>query len=137
VKLTTHLYLVPRPRMVELYTSTPQNVHDVLLNLLSTGTTLPFKFTSFFLEYFALLSSYYSWGSRNQRTLTRYKWIYYWHTRICKISSRKHKVISAISLLSRPQTAGMTIVPWEFRFHSLWRRQCLMATDLENIYFKH
>jgi hypothetical protein len=40
----THLHLVPWSRMAELYyTSTPPiRLHGVMLNHLSTGTTLPF-----------------------------------------------------------------------------------------------
>jgi hypothetical protein len=32
VKLTTHLYLVPRSRMVELYFNCPTRLHGVVLN---------------------------------------------------------------------------------------------------------
>jgi hypothetical protein len=39
VKLTTHLQLVPRPRMVELYLHYPIRLRGVMLNLLSTGRT--------------------------------------------------------------------------------------------------
>jgi hypothetical protein len=42
VKLTTHLHLAPRSRMVELYLHSPIHLHDVVLNWLSTGTTLRF-----------------------------------------------------------------------------------------------
>jgi hypothetical protein len=42
VKLTTHLRLVPRSRMVQLHLHCPIHLHDVVLNSLRTGTTLPF-----------------------------------------------------------------------------------------------
>jgi hypothetical protein len=44
VKLTTHLHLVPRSRMVELYLYSLICLHGVVLNWLSKGTTLPFCF---------------------------------------------------------------------------------------------
>jgi hypothetical protein len=47
VKLTTYLCLVPRSRMVELYIHFPIRLHGVVLNYLSTGTTLIFTFTIF------------------------------------------------------------------------------------------
>jgi hypothetical protein len=40
VQLTTHVHLVPRIRMVELYLHSPVYFHGVALNYLSTGTTL-------------------------------------------------------------------------------------------------
>jgi hypothetical protein len=42
MKLTTHLQLVLRSRNVDLYIHSPVRLHVVLLNYLSTGTTLPF-----------------------------------------------------------------------------------------------
>jgi hypothetical protein len=42
LKLTTHLHLVPRSGMVELYFHSPLHLHGLLLNWLSTGTALPF-----------------------------------------------------------------------------------------------
>jgi hypothetical protein len=36
-----HLFLVPRSRMMELYLQSPVCLHCVMLNKLSTGTTLP------------------------------------------------------------------------------------------------
>jgi hypothetical protein len=41
-KLTTHLHLVPRSRMVELYLHFLIRLHGVVLNWLSTVTTLPY-----------------------------------------------------------------------------------------------
>jgi hypothetical protein len=41
VKLTTHLHQVPRSRTVELYLQFPIRHHGVVLNYLSTRTTLP------------------------------------------------------------------------------------------------
>jgi hypothetical protein len=40
--LTTQLHLVPRSRMKELYLHFPIFLHSMVLNWLSTGTTLPF-----------------------------------------------------------------------------------------------
>jgi hypothetical protein len=40
VKVTTHFHLVPRSKMVELYLHSPIHLHGVVLNQLSTGTTL-------------------------------------------------------------------------------------------------
>jgi hypothetical protein len=40
VKLTTHLYLVPRSRMLELYLHSPICLHGIVLNWLSAGTNL-------------------------------------------------------------------------------------------------
>jgi hypothetical protein len=40
VNLTTHLHLVPRSRMVELYLHSPVCLHGIVLDWLSTGTTL-------------------------------------------------------------------------------------------------
>jgi hypothetical protein len=45
VKLTTHLHIVLKSRMVELNLHFPIRLHGVVLNYLSTGTTLPFIFT--------------------------------------------------------------------------------------------
>jgi hypothetical protein len=42
VKLTTHLQLVPRSRMVELYLHSALCLHGTSLNQLNTATTLPF-----------------------------------------------------------------------------------------------
>jgi hypothetical protein len=39
--LTTHLQLVPRTRKVELYLHSPLRLNGIVLNQLSTGTTLP------------------------------------------------------------------------------------------------
>jgi hypothetical protein len=39
VKLVTHLYLVPRSKMVELCLHSPVCFRDLVLNLLNTGTT--------------------------------------------------------------------------------------------------
>jgi hypothetical protein len=39
MKLTTHLHLVPRSRMVELYLNSYICLYDIVLNELSTGTT--------------------------------------------------------------------------------------------------
>jgi hypothetical protein len=47
VKLTTHLHLVPRSRMVELYMHSPIRLHGAVLNQWSTGTTLPFSYSTF------------------------------------------------------------------------------------------
>jgi hypothetical protein len=41
MKLTTHLHLVLRSRMMELYLHSPICVHGMVLNLLSTRTPLP------------------------------------------------------------------------------------------------
>jgi hypothetical protein len=41
VEVTTHLHLVPRSRMVELYLHCPLYLNGLALNYLSTGTTLP------------------------------------------------------------------------------------------------
>jgi hypothetical protein len=46
VKLTTHLHVVPRLRMMELYLHSPTRLHDVKLNELSTGITLPLPHVS-------------------------------------------------------------------------------------------
>jgi hypothetical protein len=43
VKLTTHLHLVPRSKTVELYLHSLIRLHGVMLNKLSTKTTLRFK----------------------------------------------------------------------------------------------
>jgi hypothetical protein len=40
VKLTTHLYLVPRSRKLKLYFHSPICLHGIVLNYLSTGITL-------------------------------------------------------------------------------------------------
>jgi hypothetical protein len=42
VKLTTHLHLSPRSRMVELYLHSLTCLHGAVLNRLSKGETLPF-----------------------------------------------------------------------------------------------
>jgi hypothetical protein len=42
VKLTTHLHLVPRSRMVELYLHSPVCLYGIVLNWLTTWTTLLF-----------------------------------------------------------------------------------------------
>jgi hypothetical protein len=42
LNLTTHLHLVLRLRMVELYLHSPVCLHGVVLTCLNTGTTLPF-----------------------------------------------------------------------------------------------
>jgi hypothetical protein len=62
MKLTAHLYLVPKSRMVELYLHSPLCLHGRVLNKLSTGTTLPFTFT---LLLFTLSYTQYTyiWGS--------------------------------------------------------------------------
>jgi hypothetical protein len=44
VKLTTHLHLVPRSRMVELHLSSPTHLHGLVFNQLNTRTTLPLSF---------------------------------------------------------------------------------------------
>jgi hypothetical protein len=49
VKLTTHLHLVLRARMVELCLHSPIRLHDMVLNKLSTRTTLPLRFTGLFI----------------------------------------------------------------------------------------
>jgi hypothetical protein len=41
VKLTTHIYLVPRSGIIKLYLHSPIRLHDVVLNELSAGTILP------------------------------------------------------------------------------------------------
>jgi hypothetical protein len=41
VRLTPHLYLVLRSRMVELYLYSPTRLHGLVLNYCGTGTTLP------------------------------------------------------------------------------------------------
>jgi hypothetical protein len=41
VELTTHLHIVPRPIMMELYLHYPICLHEVLLNQWGTGTALP------------------------------------------------------------------------------------------------
>jgi hypothetical protein len=41
-KVTTHLHLVSKWRMVALYLYSYMHLHGVVLNYLSTGTTLPF-----------------------------------------------------------------------------------------------
>jgi hypothetical protein len=41
VKLTIHLHLMPRSRMVKLHLHYPIRLHGVVLNSLSTGTTSP------------------------------------------------------------------------------------------------
>jgi hypothetical protein len=38
VKLTIHLHLVPKSRMVEIYLLSPIHLHGLMLNYLSTGT---------------------------------------------------------------------------------------------------
>jgi hypothetical protein len=40
VKLTTHLHLMSRLRVMELYLHSPIRLHDVVLNSLSTGETI-------------------------------------------------------------------------------------------------
>jgi hypothetical protein len=40
--MITHLYLVPKPKMVELYLHSPVRLHGIVLNQLSKGTTLNF-----------------------------------------------------------------------------------------------
>jgi hypothetical protein len=42
VKLTTHLHLVPRSRMMELHLHSPIRLHGILLNYLIRRMTLPF-----------------------------------------------------------------------------------------------
>jgi hypothetical protein len=42
MKLTTHLHLVPRSRKVKLNLHSPICLHGIVLNEISTGTTLPF-----------------------------------------------------------------------------------------------
>jgi hypothetical protein len=42
VKVATHLHLVLRSRMVELYLHSPICLHGIVLNYLSRGTFLPF-----------------------------------------------------------------------------------------------
>jgi hypothetical protein len=44
VKLTTHLHLVLRLRMVELYLHSAISLHGLVLNELGPGITLPFAF---------------------------------------------------------------------------------------------
>jgi hypothetical protein len=41
LKLTTYLHLVPISRVVELYLHSTVRLHDVMLDELNTGTTLP------------------------------------------------------------------------------------------------
>jgi hypothetical protein len=41
VKLTTHLYLVPKSRIMGLNLHSPISLHGLVLNSLSTGRTLP------------------------------------------------------------------------------------------------
>jgi hypothetical protein len=41
MKLITHLHLVPWSRIVKLYLHFPMHLHGMVLNWLSTGTTLP------------------------------------------------------------------------------------------------
>jgi hypothetical protein len=41
VKLTTHLHQKQRSRMVEMYLHSSIRLHGVVVNYLSTGTTLP------------------------------------------------------------------------------------------------
>jgi hypothetical protein len=41
VKLTTHLHVVPRSRMMKLYLHSHICLHGIVLNELSTGTTPP------------------------------------------------------------------------------------------------
>jgi hypothetical protein len=43
VEITTYHHIVPRSRMVELYLHSPIRLHDVVLNQLSTGATLPLR----------------------------------------------------------------------------------------------
>jgi hypothetical protein len=45
VKLTTHIHVLPRSRIVELYLRSPTRLYVVLLNKLCTGTILPLVFT--------------------------------------------------------------------------------------------
>jgi hypothetical protein len=45
VKLTTHVHLVPILKVVELYPHYPVVFHDVVLNYLIPGITLPLPFT--------------------------------------------------------------------------------------------
>jgi hypothetical protein len=42
MKLTTHLHLAPRSRMVELYLHSPIHLHGMMLHHLSMGIILPF-----------------------------------------------------------------------------------------------
>jgi hypothetical protein len=42
VKLTTHLHLVPKSRMVELYLHSPISLRGVVLNEFNTRKTSPF-----------------------------------------------------------------------------------------------
>jgi hypothetical protein len=44
VKLTTHIQVVQRPRKRGRIYPLFHKLHDVVLNLLSTGTTLPFPY---------------------------------------------------------------------------------------------
>jgi hypothetical protein len=44
VKLTTHLYLVPKSGMVELHLHSPIRLHGTVFNSLRIGTTLRFTF---------------------------------------------------------------------------------------------
>jgi hypothetical protein len=48
VTLTTHIHLVPRSRIVELYFLTLKRLHGVVLNKLSTGATLPLPFIALY-----------------------------------------------------------------------------------------
>jgi hypothetical protein len=50
-EVTTHLHLVLRSRMVELYLHSPIRIHGVVLNSLSTETTLPFTSWTIHLVY--------------------------------------------------------------------------------------
>jgi hypothetical protein len=43
VKLTIHLHLVPKSRMVELYLHSSICFYGIVLNLLNTRTTLHFR----------------------------------------------------------------------------------------------
>jgi hypothetical protein len=70
LKLVTHLHLVPRSIIVELYLLSPIRLHGIVLNLLSTGTTFPclylppylfwvsFHFTSLFIPLYFYMRSH-------------------------------------------------------------------------------
>jgi hypothetical protein len=62
VKLTVHLHLLPKSREVELYLHASTCLHGIVLNKLSTGTTLPFTNFKLCIKYRGnvLISWYYS-----------------------------------------------------------------------------
>jgi hypothetical protein len=55
MKLTTHLHLVSKLKILEVYLHSPIRLHGLVLNKLSAGTMLPFYNNHIFLNFILLI----------------------------------------------------------------------------------